>query len=68
MMELDELGIMCATGSACSASKEEASHVCEAVGLTESQARSSLRFTMGRGTTLDEVIYTVNMLAKILTD
>ena len=50
MMRLDERGIMAATGSACSASSEEPSHVLKAIGLSDAEARSSLRFTFGRDT------------------
>lgn len=64
MMLLDELGVMCATGSACSASNEEVSHVLTALDLSEQEARSSLRFTMGRQTTLADIKYTVGMLRK----
>lgn len=67
LMELDERGIMCATGSACSASKEEVSHVLKSVGLSDQQAQASLRFTMGRATTETEVRTTVDTLAKIVS-
>jgi len=50
MMELDEQGVMVATGSACSASSDEPSHVLAAIGLTDAAARSSLRITLGRQT------------------
>jgi cysteine desulfurase len=50
MMELDERGIMVATGSACSASSDEPSHVLRAIGLSDEQAQSSLRITLGRQT------------------
>lgn len=66
MMQLDEVGVMCATGSACSASNEEPSHVLMALGLTDKEAQASLRFTMGRSTTKSDIIYTVNELAKII--
>jgi cysteine desulfurase len=66
MMQLDEAGIMCATGSACSASNEEPSHVLKAIGLSDSDAQASLRFTMGRTTTKADVTYVVKTLAQIV--
>jgi cysteine desulfurase len=67
MMELDERGIMVATGSACSASSEEASHVLTAVGLSEEAARSSIRLSMGRDTSKQAIDYTVKTLVQILS-
>lgn len=66
MMGLDEQGVQCAVGSACSASSDEPSHVLAAIGLSDTAARSSLRFTMGRGTTEKEIDYTVAALAKLI--
>jgi cysteine desulfurase len=51
MMELDERGIQCAVGSACSASSAKPSHVLGAIGMSDKDARASLRFSMGRQTT-----------------
>lgn len=48
VMELDERGIQVATGSACSASSAEPSHVLRAIGLSEAASRSSIRITFGR--------------------
>jgi len=48
LLQLDERGIQAAAGSACSASDETPSHVLKTLGLSDAQARSSLRFTMGR--------------------
>ncbi len=50
MMLLDAAGIDCATGSACSAGVAEPSHVLLAMGRTERDARSTLRFSLGRST------------------
>lgn len=68
MMELDERGIICAVGSACSASSEEPSHVLKAIGLSDAQAQASLRFTMGHSTTISDIEKTVATLAKSLRD
>lgn len=65
MMQLDELGIVCAVGSACSASNDEPSHVLKAIGLTDEAAQSSIRFTMGRSTTKPEIDSVVAALKKI---
>lgn len=66
IMELDERGIQCAAGSACSASTEEPSHVLKAISLTDRQAQSSLRFSMGKDTTETDVKIVVNQLKQIL--
>jgi cysteine desulfurase len=50
MFELDERGIECAVGSACSAGSDELSHVLKAIGLSDGQARATLRFSLGEGT------------------
>lgn len=66
MMKLDELGVMCAVGSACSASNEEPSHVLKAIGLSDQVAQSSLRFTLGRETRQIEIDETITaILASI---
>lgn len=66
LMQLNELGVMCATGSACSASKDEVSHVLSHLGLSDAEAQSSLRFTMGRQTTAEDINHTLKSLAKLL--
>jgi cysteine desulfurase len=66
LMELDEQGIMCAAGSACSASSAEPSHVLRAIGLNETGARSSLRFTMGRYTGKEGITLAVKALSEII--
>ncbi len=66
MMELDERGIQVATGSACSASSDEPSHVLRAIGLSNDSARSSLRITLGRETTKTSITSLVDNLLRIV--
>ncbi len=66
IMQLDEAGIMAAAGSACSASNDEPSHVLRALGLSDEDAQSSLRFTMGRSTTEEDILRTVKVLTDLL--
>jgi len=66
LIQLDELGIQAAAGSACSASDQEPSHVLRALGLSEAEARASLRFTMGRATTADMIKNTVSKLTQLI--
>ncbi len=63
---LDEKGILAAAGSACSASSDTPSHVLQAMGVSGQDARASLRFTLGNGTTKEDITYTVQTLADIL--
>jgi cysteine desulfurase len=67
MMELDEQGFMVATGSACSASSDEPSHVLKAIGLSDEAARSSLRITMGRDTTEKSVLALLSAITELVT-
>ena len=64
LIQLDEAGVQAAAGSACSASSEEPSHVLKAIGLTDQDAKSSIRFTLGRQTTIEMIKRTVELLSK----
>jgi cysteine desulfurase len=55
LLGLDEKGIATSTGSACSSKKLEASHVLTAIGLTPVDAHGSLRLTVGRENTKEEI-------------
>jgi cysteine desulfurase len=66
LIELDEAGILAAAGSACSASNEEPSHVLRACTLSNEDAQSSLRFSMGRQTDERAVRQAVQTLANIV--
>ena len=47
--------LLVATGSACNSKSQEPSYVLRALGLTDMQAQSAIRFSIGRPTTMDEV-------------
>ena len=55
LLLLDAEGICSSTGSACSAGVQRPSHVLMAIGLSEDQARSSLRFSLGVSNTEAEI-------------
>ncbi|MCK9442317.1 MAG: cysteine desulfurase NifS [Methanothrix sp.] len=55
LLYLDALGIAASTGSACSSKKLTASHVLTAIGLKPEYSHGSLRLTLGRSNTLDDV-------------
>lgn len=55
VFHLDSKGVMVATGAACAANKGTRSSVLEAVGMDESHADGSLRISLGRHTSLDDI-------------
>ncbi|HEY8998803.1 MAG TPA: cysteine desulfurase family protein [Candidatus Saccharimonadales bacterium] len=65
MFALAEQNIFCATGSACSASNDEPSHVLDALGLSTEAAQASLRFTLGRATTRESIQKAVATLKSL---
>lgn len=66
LMELDEAGVMVATGSACTASSDEPSHVLLAIGKTKAEASSSLRLTMGAHTTAKDMSEVFSRLVTVI--
>lgn len=66
LIQLNRLGILAAAGSACSASNEEPSHVLKAIGQADEAARSSIRFSLGRGTTEKDLDKVVDSLSKLI--
>lgn len=55
------------SGSACSSSSAEPSHVLKAMGLTDEASKSSIRFSLGRFTTQKETDWAVEQIINILT-
>lgn len=67
IMLLDQRGIEAATGSACHAGVNRMSHVLEAMGVSDDQGRGSLRFTLGRMTTEEDVKQLLSVLPEVIT-
>ena len=61
-MQLDAKGISASTGSACSSNSLEASHVLLAIGLKPQEAHGSLRITVGKYSTKEEVDYVLEVV------
>ena len=66
VLDLDIDGIGVSTGSACSSKSLEPSHVLLAIGLRPEEAHGSLRITLGRFTTEDEIEYFLKKLPHII--
>jgi len=66
LISLDLQGIACSTGAACSSGSTEPSHVLLAAGLARHDARSTLRFSLGRPTTSDEVDYAGSVIPSVV--
>ncbi len=66
LMHLNDRGIAVSTGSACSSQSLEPSHVLVAIGLKHEDAHGSIRFTLSRYTTKQEIDYTVRELKKVV--
>jgi cysteine desulfurase len=66
LIGLDLLGIECSTGAACSSGSTEPSHVLLASGLSYDEARSSLRFSLGRATTAREIEHAITVIPAVV--
>ena len=66
VIALDLQGISCSTGAACSSGSIEPSHVLLAIGLTPDQARSSIRFSLGRTTTEADIAYAIETVQRVV--
>jgi cysteine desulfurase len=62
VIALDLKGLACSTGAACSSGAVEPSHVLTAIGLSAEDARASLRFSLGRHTTMADVEFALNVV------
>ena len=66
LLLLDMAGIACSTGSACSAGVHRPSHVLMAIGLTEEETTSSLRFSLGESNTEEEIEKLASVIASVV--
>lgn len=65
-LHLDMYGIAVSTGSACFSRSLEASHVIAAIGGDHERAHGSIRMTVGRFNTMEEVVFVVETLKKVV--
>jgi cysteine desulfurase len=66
VLALDQEGIASSTGSACSSGTLEPSHVLLALGLKPEQAHGSLRLTLGKNTTKEEIDYVIEKIKEVV--
>ena len=66
LLLLDMEGIACSTGSACSAGVHRPSHVLMALGLTEDETTSSLRFSVGDSNTESDIEKLSSVIASVV--
>jgi len=66
LLNLDLEGICVSTGSACSSSSLEPSHVLLATGLSPEQAHGSLRFSLGKWTTEEDIDRVLEVLPRVV--
>lgn len=66
LLLFDSEGIACSTGSACSAGVQQASHVLLAMGRSEREARSSLRFSLGPENSSSDIEYFATCIDRVI--
>jgi len=66
LLSLDLEGIAVATGSACASGSSEPSHVLEAMGLSPEMVQSSIRISLGKLNTREDINYALSVFPKVL--
>lgn len=66
ILRLDHQGIAASSGSACTSGSLDPSHVLIAMGLDHATAHGSVRLTLGRGTTKEDIDYTLRVFPPIV--
>lgn len=67
LLALDLLDVSASAGSACTTGNSEPSHVLTAMGLSPDMCRSALRFTVGRGTTSQQISTAIEVITEAVT-
>jgi len=67
LMALDLQGVAASSGSACTSGSLEPSHVLTAMGLAPELARGSLRLTVGKDNTMEQIDYVLEVLPEIVS-
>lgn len=68
VLYLDSYGIFVSTGSACSTDSNEPSHVLKALKYSDERAEGSIRFTLGKDTSKQDIDYVMKYLPKIIEE
>ena len=66
LLSLDLKGVAGSSGSACTSGSVDSSHVLSAMGVKPELAQSSIRFSLGRNNTIEDVEYTAEILPEIV--
>lgn len=66
LLSLDAFGIAVSTGSACSSGSLEPSHVLLALGIPAEKAHGSIRFSLGRDNTAEDIAYVLEKLPPVI--
>ena len=66
--ELDKRGIYISTGSACTAGSIESSHVLKAIGVSDAMAHATIRISIGKDNTKEEIDYAIKCIVEIVNN
>src|SRR5271165_2306712 len=67
VIALDLKGLSVSTGAACSSGAIEPSHVLTAMGLSPDRARASLRFSLGKQNSADDIDFALQLIPQVVT-
>jgi cysteine desulfurase len=67
VIALDLKGLSVSTGAACSSGAIEPSHVLTAMGLSPDRARASIRFSLGKQNTADDIDFALQLVPEVVT-